>query len=367
MVPRDRPGPSAPEGGPRGVVGWYAHHAGSGHVTRALAVAAHTRHEVVVLGSARRPSSWPAERWVALPDDAAPLGADPTAGGALHWAPTGHPGFTARMRRFADWVVRVRPVALVVDVSVEVALLGRLLGVPVVVTVMAGDRSDRAHRLGYDAATALVAAWPAAVGPAPVRGWRPEWTPRTHFTGALSRLDDVRPGPPPRAAHGGARTALRLGGAGAGGWWAHEPAPVDGWRWTRPAGDDPRSVADALAAADVVVLHGGQNALAEVAATRRPAVVVPDARPHDEQRALADAVAGLGAATVLDDPWAAGPAGWAAALDDAHRRGGEGWAAWSDRRGARRYAAVVDAVADQGADEGATSASPTLLEEPEAS
>ena len=42
--------------------------------------------------------------------------------------------------------------------------------------------------------------------------------------------------------------------------------------------------------ADVVVTHAGQNAIAEVAAARRPAVVVPQARPHDEQRATAAAL-----------------------------------------------------------------------------
>ncbi len=341
-APAPRPGASRSSG----TVGWYAHHAGAGHVTRALAVACRTRHDVVVLSSAPRPAGWPADRWVALPDDAQALGADPTAGGGLHWAPTGHPGFSSRMRAVAAWVERARPLALVVDVSVELALLGRLLGLPTVVTVMAGDRSDRPHRLAYDAASALVAAWPASVGAAAVDGWRPEWDGRTRFVGGLSRLDGLVPTAPAPDRATGPRTVLRLGGRDAGGWWAADPPAVDGWRWAPTPGRDPRDVAAALAAADVVLLHAGQNALAEVAAARRPAVVVPDARPHGEQHALAEAVGRLGLAEVVDDPRRPGPGGWAERLDRAARRGGAGWAAWSDGHGTDRYAAVVDAVAD---------------------
>lgn len=36
-----------------------------------------------------------------------------------------------------------------------------------------------------------------------------------------------------------------------------------------------------------VVTHADQNALAEVAAVRRPAIVVPRQRPHDEQTTAA--------------------------------------------------------------------------------
>ena len=44
--------------------------------------------------------------------------------------------------------------------------------------------------------------------------------------------------------------------------------------------------------ADVVVTDAGQNAIAEIAACRTPAVVVPADRPHEEQATTASVLAG---------------------------------------------------------------------------
>src|SRR3954451_9536470 len=65
-----------------------------------------------------------------------------------------------------------------------------------------------------------------------------------------------------------------------------------GWAWTVLGGesdwtDDPHLH---LRQADVVVTHAGMGALADVAACRRPAVVVPAARPHREQVTTAAAL-----------------------------------------------------------------------------
>ncbi len=97
----------------------------------------------------------------------------------------------------------------------------------------------------------------------------------------------------------------------------------------------------AIRDAAVVVTHAGQNAVAEVAAARRPVVVVPQQRPHDEQRTTARVLAsGEWPAVVLDDwPDDEGPLDAAAELD------GEQWAAWCDGRAVERFADVVSAVA----------------------
>jgi hypothetical protein len=91
--------------------------------------------------------------------------------------------------------------------------------------------------------------------------------------------------------------------------------------------DDPRSV---LADADVVVTHAGQNAVAEVAALRRPAVVLAQDRPHDEQEVTAG--------VLRAGSWPVGAdVATAAELD------GAGWADWCDGQAARRFAEVVAA------------------------
>ncbi len=116
-----------------------------------------------------------------------------------------------------------------------------------------------------------------------------------------------------------------------------------GWTWT-VAGGSSRLGRDelwrALCGADVVVTHAGQNAVAEVAAARAPAVVVADPRPFDEQLATARAVARLGLAVGL--PAWPEPSRWPRLLDDAVRIGGSGWAQWSFGDGAARAARAVD-------------------------
>src|SRR5947207_2777263 len=76
----------------------------------------------------------------------------------------------------------------------------------------------------------------------------------------------------------------------------------------------------ALCRADVVITHGGLNAVAEVAAARKPAVVVPQDRPHGEQRATARALAQVGLA-VIADPWPQ-DAAWPSLLRAARELGG---------------------------------------------
>jgi hypothetical protein len=122
-------------------------------------------------------------------------------------------------------------------------------------------------------------------------------------------------------------------------------AATPGWEWTTLGPPEDRWVDDPwplLCAADVVVTHAGQNAIADVAAARRPAIVVPQPRPHGEQRALARALGHAGLATV--EPGWPEPARWPALLEEAVARGGAGWDRWSDGGGAARAATVLAGV-----------------------
>lgn len=322
------------------LVGWYAHHLGAGHVVRALTVAPLMRSTVVLLSSASRPPEWPAECWIALPRDDAPGGDDHAAGGVLHWAPLGHQGYTDRMTRIAGWVRDARPSALVVDVSAEVTLLARALGVPVATVVMAGDRSDRTHQMTYDAATALVACWPA--GFQPVRGWRERWNPKTTWTGAFSRFDGREPAPPP-----GSLRAMWLWGRGGDRLISQQVAlareVTPAWAWNTSQDLAAADVWKAMQGSDLVVTHGGQNALAEVAAARRRAVVLPQPRPHDEQVHLTRALATAGLARP-HERWPE-PDEWPQLLDRAAPQDPADWSRWSDGRGASRMADALDAFA----------------------
>ena len=77
--------------------------------------------------------------------------------------------------------------AFVVDVSVEVTLFVRLLGIPVVLIAQPGLRDDAAHQLGFRAATRIVAPWPQALlQPAHLA----EVAHKTFYTGGISRYED---------------------------------------------------------------------------------------------------------------------------------------------------------------------------------
>ena len=170
------------------VIGYYVHHHGSGHLNRALSICAQLRHPVVALTSLDIPRPHPFATVLALPrDDASAPPAEPSANGALHWVPHHDDGLRTRMALITRWIEVTRPAAVVVDVSVEVALFVRLLGVPVIVMAMPGERTDGPHALVHQIADHIVAAWPQEL-------YEPEWlrayAAKTSYVGGISRFGD---------------------------------------------------------------------------------------------------------------------------------------------------------------------------------
>lgn len=326
------------------MIGFYLHHQGAGHRVRGTAIARQVHGPVTGAGTGPAPPDWPGS-WVELtPDDDPPvvdrISRDVSAQGVLHWAPVHQRGLLARQRELVGWLADQQPQVVLVDVSVETALQVRLCGVPVVVTALPGERTDRAHRTAYDLATRLLAPWPEGTHDI---GWPDAWRARTVHVGGISRFAGRDAGPSSDAGR-----VLVVWGSGGGGVderrlaEAREQTP--GWEWVVRGGGHPESAdlwAD-LQAASVVVTHAGQNAVADVAAARRPAVVIAQERPYGEQLATARAVGQLGAAQVLGR-WPAG-ALWPALLEAAVQRGGAGWRAW-DGGGAPQAAALLEQLA----------------------
>lgn len=317
---------------------FYVHHHGHGHRHRARCVARLVDGPVLGLSTLGRPDGWPGV-WVTLPPDDlvgdAPVDVD--AGGRLHWVPR-------------DRAVRRRAAAMsaafedhdvdhvVVDVSVEASVLARLHGLRVTVVAQPGDRRDPAHALGHDLADELLAPWPRKAASALLTT---SATP-VHHVGAISRFDDrVGTGPDPEPG----RVLVLLGSGGHDLSVVEEAAARDGdrrWHLAGPSEASPRSlrplgwVADVweeLRRAEVVVCHAGLNVVAEVAAARRPAVVLPQERPFDEQRHTARALRRLDLAVVPDVPT---PDGLVAAVAAAASRDGAAWARWLDGRADER-------------------------------
>ncbi len=330
----------------RPTVGWYVHHHGHGHVTRFLAIRPHLDADVVCFSSLPEPSGLPAgTTWVRLATDDgvevdahgvehAPAEASPSAAGLLHWAPLGHRGHRSRLARIADGIERHGVDAFVVDVSVEVTLFVRLLGVPVVVVAQPGDRSDTPHLTAYRAATRILAPYPEGAVDRP----RFDGADVVH-TGGISRFDGRAVAP--RADRSGVLVLLGSGGGGV------TAGDVDGLRTAltgetvtvlEPGGtwrDDPWPD---LTAAAVVIAWAGQNSVADLAAADARAVVIPQPRPFDEQVETGQALERLGLA-VVQPTWPTASR-WADLVETARRQEPD-WSAWRTQGAARRAAAAI--------------------------
>ncbi|MFE4861154.1 hypothetical protein [Streptomyces sp. NPDC056670] len=246
------------------MIGYYVHHQGRGHLHHAQCIAAHVPGPSTILSSLPRPNAWH-RPWVALPPDDTVDPVDATAQGRLHWVPLHHDGHRERMGILARWIAQTRPAVFVSDVSVEVAVLVRLLGIPVVVAAMRGDRQDEAHRLGYDLANVLLAPWPGSL---PEPGWPAHWHAKAVHTGSISRYDG-RPRPMTRC--GGNRPGadnevvvmLGAGGADITPEQLREAAEATpDWSWTVLGGPGTHWVEDPwplLCRASVVITHAGRT------------------------------------------------------------------------------------------------------------
>ena len=334
------------------MIGYYVHHQGRGHLHRAqsLSEVAHAElgEQVTGLSSLTRPAGWPGP-WVQLPrDDRGGAVVDVTAHEQLHWVPLGDAGLRERAAAVSAWIQRARPRAVVVDVSAELAVLVRLHGVPVVSMVLPGDRTDTAHLTGFRVSSALTAAWPAEAGchGADLTPGLPEdLRSRLQPLGAISRFACA----PPGVRRPGRLRAVLLQGRGGGPTGSltlerlHALAPQWDWRLLGSAGEWVEDPSPMVLDADVVLTSSGQGSLADVAALRRPAVVVPEDRPHGEQAAMAAALSRgdwpVVVAPSLEEAVTSG------AMDRASRLDGGAWDRWCDGQGARRLASVVRSVA----------------------
>jgi UDP-N-acetylglucosamine--N-acetylmuramyl-(pentapeptide) pyrophosphoryl-undecaprenol N-acetylglucosamine transferase len=307
-------------------IGWYVHHQGAGHLQRARTVAAALPRPCTLIGTLAGFDTRGLDT-LDLPDDRPLGGADGFEGDdgeaerprALHYAPLNHPGVRARAARIAAWAERTDPALIVVDVSVEVAMLARLLSVPTVVVRLAGTRTDGPHLEAFRSAARLLAPFPEALEGEGV----PDWVrAKTLYAGFL--------GPRPReTVPTGEDIVVVIGRGGAGGRLAdlaQAARAVPGRRWhvlgpvspNLPAGEGSppenlslhgwvEDVEPFLAPAALVVGGAGDGVVALAAAHAKRFLCLPEPRAYGEQTEKAAALGRLGAALVHE--------GWPAARD----------------------------------------------------
>ncbi|MBX9639780.1 MAG: hypothetical protein K2X97_08650 [Mycobacteriaceae bacterium] len=318
------------------MIGYYIHHHGFGHLARAVSVGAHMGRPVTALTSLNLAEPHPFSAVVTLPrDDQSAHPREPTAHGALHWAPHCDPGLGARMKAIADWISDARPEAFVVDVSVEVALFVRLLGIPVVVVALPGKRVDAPHLLVHRIADGIVAAWPKELC---VPTWLRQYDHKTSYVGGISRFEGRER--IHREPDGNPEVLLLSGSDDA---FGRVHSADAGWKALGGTGawhSDPWAH---ICRADVVVTHAGQGCIADVAAAQRAAIVIPQPRPFGEQAATASMLRRHRLAVVARD-WPDKRA-WPALL--AHARAGDPqrWQRWHVDGAARRAAEAIETTA----------------------
>lgn len=314
-------------------IGFYVHHAGRGHLDR-------TRFVVEALGEQRavvatsHPEARDALEGVPVTELATDVASGPvgdvTARGSLHWVPERPDVSVPRVRQLLEWADRHRPVLVVVDVSVEVAVFLRLVGIPVVLMRLHGTRDDLAHQFGNRLAEAFLAPYPALLeDPSTDTSVRA----RTRYCGVIGK-----PVPPARP-HRSIGTLVERRRRVLVLWGTGSPPPTGpkldaaalatpGWDWSmvgpetlvRPPTvvhhrgwvDD---VTSAIADADVVVGAPGDGTLGAAAAASARLVAIPQVRPFDEQVRKAELLAAHRLAVVC--PTWPRPDGWGAVLDEA--------------------------------------------------
>jgi hypothetical protein len=334
----------------RRVIGYYVHHHGSGHLNRAISICTQLRHPVAVLTSLDIPRPHPFATVLALPrDDAGTRPEQPSANGALHWVPHHDDGLMTRMALIAQWIEQTRPAAVVTDVSVEVALFVRLLGVPVIAIAMPGERTDGPHALVHQIADHIVAAWPQEL-------YEPEWlhayAAKTTYVGGISRFED-REVLHPTEDHG-RPSVLVLSGTGG---CDFDQATVDAtaaqipeiaWKTLGLRGGPrtPDPWPD-MCAADVVITHAGQNCVADVATAGRPAVVLPQPRPYDEQHVTVETLRRHRLA-VAARGWPDARA-WRCLIAQARASDPRRWQRWQTTGAAARAAEAIETTVCQNA------------------
>ena len=289
----------------------------------------------------------------AYSDDAAFDGLDAaeTRPSSLHYAPLDHEGVRARTAAVASWIAWERPALMVVDVSVEIAMLARLCSTPTVYVRLAGNRYDLAHLDAFRGARALLAPFHADLD----EPTEPAWVRnRTRYIPGLTTAPAVET---PRD-----DVVLAVFGRGGGG-------EVDGaaladvaratphlsWRAigpVRPPAHMPGNlevlgwVADPdteIARAGVVVGGAGDGLVNAVCAAGRPFVCLPERRAYGEQAAKAERLRALDAAVVCHQ-WPE-PHAWPEKLARAKALGGSRLARLHDTAGPAKAAAFLLEVA----------------------
>ncbi|PWS29609.1 hypothetical protein DHW03_06460 [Pedobacter yonginense] len=296
-------------------IAFYIHHHGSGHLMRALQIVkALGDVPIILMGSGlSNVKDLPVNvSIVHLPFDTAQnddeqLVLEDTSMG-FHYAPIGVKGIRERAAMMTAIFREAYPLILVVDVSVEVALLARLSGIPTIIMRQHGKRDDLPHVLAYRSAELLVAPFSESM----YQGQKDENYQKTFFTGGFSRFDQL--GPTDKT--DGKTVSILIGKGGTSfnlsvieyiakccpsyrfhviGLQASQDLGLNNvvfhGQTTKPI--------ELMNASDLIIGNTGHNTVMEVATLNKRFIGVPENRPFDEQVCKGEAIRHLSGIAIL--------------------------------------------------------------------
>lgn len=213
---------------------------------------------------------------------------------ALHYAPVNLRKITDRNRILLETILQKDIKILIVDVSVEIAMLARTSSIPYAYVRLHGNRNDIPHQNAYEGASFLIAYYPEVMEDRETPWWIRK---KTVYLGFLSRyMFETKTSERPVEFEQGAKSIL-LYISGFGG-----SQPMDFSSLSNrykiynigPQGDCcchsemvgigvVESTRAYIEHANVVVAACGSNTISEIISLGRPFVAVPEERPYREQ------------------------------------------------------------------------------------
>lgn len=332
-------------------IGYYAHHHGSGHCRQAEKLATFLpkdgqKNLIVFTSLSAAQSNFSTideSQVVRLAAEEERLD-EVVAGRAsrhfmpesLHYSPVGNADIQERSWQLLDSIRRFDIDLMIIDVSVEVAMLCRAASIPYLYVRLAGNRNDPPHLNAFAGALGLLAPYPATFE----AQYTPDWVcQKTLYLGFLAQGCQVTPcfdqflatlnelaennslnqQVPEKIAQykqehanntplTAKKTALITVIKGFGGHKnIDDKLQVLRQQWSNaliislgPIGNEAKAYVDIaatvsevtpfIAFSDYVLMACGLNAIAQAVLYPTPLIALPDERPHDEQQVMASAL-----------------------------------------------------------------------------
>ena len=169
------------------MIGYYAHSHGSGHCNYAHIFSKVFGKSLTIFTD--RSHSFDTETEVVMLENEDPDGTEFERNlfpepRALHYAPVNLSKITRRNRLLLDTITRKNIGLLIIDVSVEIAMLARVSSIPYAYVRLHGDRNDLPHLNAYEGASMLLAYYPREMESRDTASWIRK---KTVYLGLLSR------------------------------------------------------------------------------------------------------------------------------------------------------------------------------------